>query len=316
MLDADIMQRAAMRHGVLSVDDLLHEFGRTRASISRARRAGLIIDMMPGVVRLVSSTDTFLGRCHALQLRFGDVGFLSGWTAGRLMGLRAMRREPVFLTVRHGVRRASPPWATMHLTRWFDDDVERWLHTDGLITASPMRTLWSLAAEFNQHRFERAAEDAWHLGLITPAEAATYLERHRCRGKDGVLRLEGWLERAAGHERPAQSNLERHFLHALERRSLPPPERQHPLELPTGEIVHLDIAWPSIRLAIEPGASWWHGGDLAMRRDQARDRACGEVGWYIVRFDESVTGDIEGAVGEVARIYHRRRADLRNGARS
>lgn len=315
VLDAHIMQRAAVRHGVLSTKELVHEFGRTRASISRARHAGIIIDVLPGVVRLTSSADTFLGRCHALQIRFGDVGVLSGWTAGRLMGLRAMRREPMFLTVREGVRRSPPPWAALHLTRWFDDDVERWRHPDGLVTASPMRTLWSLAALFNQHRFERAAEDAWHLGLVTPAEAAIYLDQHRCRGKDGVLRLETWLERSAGHDRPAQSNLERHLLQALERQALPIPARQHSLELATGEIVHLDIAWPTIRLAVEPGASWWHGGDLGMGRDQARDRACGEVGWQVVRFDETARNDIDGAAAEVARIYHRRRADLRNGAR-
>jgi len=316
VLDADVMQRAAVRHGVLSIDELVHEFGRTRASISRARRAGIILDMVPGVVRLTSSADTFLGRCHALQLRFGDVGFLNGWTAGRLMGLRAMPREPMFVTVRHGVRRAPPSWTALHFTQWFDDDVERWRHPDGLVTASPMRTLWSLAAAFNQHRFERAAEDAWHLGLATPTEAATYLDRHRCRGKDGVLRLETWLDRAAALERPAQSNLERHFLQALEGGSLPAPERQYPLELANGEIIHLDIAWPSIRFAVEPGAAWWHGGDLGAQRDQARDRACGEVGWHVVRFDEAARRNIDGAAAEVARIYHRRRTDLRNGAGS
>ena len=31
---------------------------------------------------------------------------------------------------------------------------------------------------------------------------------------------------------------------------------------------------------------WWHGGDARQRLDQARDAACGEVGWQIVRFDE------------------------------
>lgn len=316
MLDSHVMRRAALRHGVLSIDELVREFGRSPASVSRARRAGIILDVLPGVVRLTSSADTFLGRCHALQLRFGDVGFLSGWTAGRLMGMRAMPREPLFMTVRHGVRRSAPPWAGVHLTRWFDDDVDRWRHPDGLVTASPMRTLWSLAAAFNQHRFERAAEDAWHLGLASPAEAAIYLDRHRCRGKDGVLRIETWLERAAGHERPAQSNLERDFLHALERCALPVPERQFPVELATGEVIHLDIAWPSIRFAVEPGAAWWHGGDLGAQRDQARDRACGEVGWHVVRFDETARDDIDGAAAEVTRIYHRRRADLRNGARS
>jgi hypothetical protein len=40
------------------------------------------------------------------------------------------------------------------------------------------------------------------------------------------------------------------------------------------------------------------------------------VGWQIVRFDESARHDLDAAAAEVVRIYHRRRADLRNGARS
>ena len=45
---------------------------------------------------------------------------------------------------------------------------------------------------------------------------------------------------------------------------LPEPIRQHPLLLLTGELIHLDIAWPEVRLAVEPGHSWWHGGDTRM----------------------------------------------------
>ncbi len=176
-----------------------------------------------------------------------------------------------------------------------------------------MRTLFGLAAEFNQFRFERAAEDAWHLGLFTPGEFAEYLELHRCRGKDGVATIERWLERCNAVSRPAQSGLELDAIEALDRIGLPRPERQYPLLLAGGEIIHLDIAWPAIRFAVEPGASWWHGGDLGQRRDQDRDRECGEVGWLISRFDESMRNDLLGAARQIARIHARRTHDLRTG---
>ena len=73
------------------------------------------------------------------------------------------------------------------------------LTDSALLVATPMRMLFGLADAFNQFRFERAAEDAWHRGLITPSEAAEYLERHRCRGKDGVSTIERWLERTEAH---------------------------------------------------------------------------------------------------------------------
>ncbi len=183
---------------------------------------------------------------------------------------------------------------------------------DGLMVVHPVRMLFGLAAAFNQYRFERAAEDAWHLGLVTPELADDYLERHRCRGKDGVSTFEAWLERARTQRRPSQSELERTLLEALDRIGLPTPERQHPLALSSGDTIHLDIAWPDVRLAVEPGSSWWHGGDAGQRRDQRRDRACNEAGWMVVRFDDTMRSDAAAAARQVDRIHRRRTADLRN----
>ncbi len=57
--------------------------------------------------------------------------------------------------------------------------------------------LFGLAGQFNQHRFERAAEDVWHKGLATPEEAWAYLEAIRRSGRGGVKRMADWLEKAA-----------------------------------------------------------------------------------------------------------------------
>ncbi len=250
-------------------------------------------------------------RAMAVQLWFKPVGYLNGWTAGRLAGLRKMPAHPIHVTVPTSVHRRSPGWIDCHRSRWYDD-ADRMLRPDGLVVATPMRMLFSLAAAFNQFRFERAAEDAWHLGLITPTGAWDYLEEHRCRGKDGVATFERWLERALEHGRPTQSDLERALLEAIERRPLPVPERQFPLRLANGETVHLDIAWPDIRLAVEPGASWWHGGDDRQRLDQNRDRACAEVGWMTLRFDETLREHPDRAADQVERVHAQRTRELRN----
>ena len=110
-------------------------------------------------------------------------------------------------------------------------------------------------------------------------------------------------------DRPAQSGFELDLLDMIEHAGLPTPARQHPLVLPSGETIHLDVAWPDVRLAIEPGHSWWHGGDLAQRRDQARDRACGAVGWMVVRFDEDARRDPVATAAELVAVYRRRLAD-------
>ena len=80
----------------------------------------------------------------------------------------------------------------------------------------------------------------------------------------------------------------------------PTPKRQHP-DHPgdRARSIHLDIAWPEVRLAVEPGHSWWHGGELRQLRDEARDRACGVVGWHVIRFGEDVRGDLAAAHASV-----------------
>lgn len=84
------------------------------------------------------------------------------------------------------------------------------------------------------------------------------------------------------------------------------PQRQHPLVLPSGEVIHLDLAWPEARLGVEPGATFWHMGDVKTRTDFARDRACDELGWRILRYDEVELRDLEGCARQVATIYAQR----------
>jgi len=129
-----------------------------------------------------------------------------------------------------------------------------------------------------------------------------------------VIGLETWLERSLGRNRPTQSNLERRLIEALETEGLPSPECQHPLMLANGEVIHLDIAWPEVRLAVEPGDGWFHSGNFAVRRDQARDRACVELGWQVIRFDESIRSDFVSAARQIRNIYTLRLPQLRNGA--
>ena len=156
---------------------------------------------------------------------------------------------------------------------------------------------------FNQHRFQRAAEDCWHLQLVTPDDAADYLAAIRRQGRTGVKTFEHWLEHTSLRTRPSQSGLELDVLEAVRRAGLPEPERQFPLALRTGEVIHLDLAWPNARLGVEPGHTWWHGGDAGMRADEARRRACDEVGWHIVPCTEKVRDDL-AAFGLQVRIIH------------
>jgi hypothetical protein len=302
------MDLLARQHGVVSRRQFLSVEGVEKSAIHRARRSGWLIPVTRQTYRIRSSPDSFAARCQAVSLELGEVGFLSGQTAARIYGLRQMSGLRIDVIVPHNLRPTLPVWADIRVTSWYsaaDRDHAR----QDIAVATPLRMLFSLAASFNQYRFERAAEDAWHLGLVSPSQANEYLELHRCRGKDGVLRVERWLEHALPRDRPSQSGLELDLLDAIRCIGLPLPERQYPVTLIDGEVVHVDIAWPHIRLGIEPGAMWWHGGDARQRIDQARDVSCGEVGWQILRFDESLKREPIEAARRIERVY-RSRASL------
>lgn len=306
----DVMQLLGRQHWVADVSQLL-ELGISTRTLARARRVRLLNPLLPGIVHLASASLTTESRAMGLQLYAAAPSFISGHTAGLLLGLRAMPRQPVQITVPQQRHLRLPRWAKAVRSSWIDDDLDLVERPDGLRIAHPMRMLFGLAGQFGQHRLERAAEDAWHLGLIRPDDAADYLQRIRRSGRGGVLRYELWITRALDRARPSQSQFETKVLQALRRTGLPEPERQHELTLPSGELIHVDLAWPAARLGVEPGHSWWHGGDLAMERDQARDVACDMIGWRILRYSESALQDLPRVGREVAAIYRERLASLR-----
>ncbi len=121
-----------------------------------------------------------------------------------------------------------------------------------------------------------------------------------------MTRFDRWLQRVEHSRRPSQSGFELDVLDEIRRVGLPEPARQHELVLPSGERIHVDLAWPPVRLGVEPGHSWWHGGDLGQRRDQARDRACDAIGWRIVRFDEEDRKDLARVGRELVAIHTER----------
>lgn len=314
-MDRCVVEFLAHHHWVASTAQL-RAIGVSKTALQHARRTGLLSTPVRGVVALAAADLTLEGLALAAQLATGREAFVSGPTAGALHGLRAMPRVRVELTIRETRRLSPPPWCRLVRTSWIEDERDVLVRADGLRVASPLRMLFGLAGQFNQHRFERAAEDAWHKNLVTPGSAAEFLAEIRRSGRGGVTRFERWLEKTAVRTRPSHTALELDFVDFIDRVGLPTPQRQHPLRLLTGELIHLDIAWPDARLAVEPGHSWWHGGDLRQRLDQARDRACTAVGWLVVRYDEEARRDPLRTARELLAIYNRRVSDLGGSSES
>lgn len=298
----------ARQHGVARDQQVL-DIGMTRRTLGRRLQSGVFRRVTPGVVARAGQRRTFEARSMAAQLLLGERSFLDGPTAGAMYGLRRMARSPVWASTDARIHVDVPAWIRASTRTWVDSgDVTS---RGPFRIASPTRMLLTLAATTTPDRFEQIAEDAWHLGLATPGAIRTYVERVRRPGRRGVGALDKWLETVADRRRPAQSGLELDVISAIRAAGLPEPTRQHPVVLGDASVVHLDVAWPDVRLAVEPGHSWWHGGDAKMHADQARDRACGEQGWHVVRLDESLASDLAAVGAQLARIHGARAARLR-----
>lgn len=307
MLSAPVLHLFGRQFGV-AASDQLEALGVSSWALSRARRSGIVEPVMPNIVRLAGTPDADASRRMALVLAGRDDGCLADVTAGDLWGLRKMPPTRHTLLVRQHRTVSAPEWARVIRTSWPDESMVTL--ADGLRVTSPLRTLFMLAGHFGPARFEHAAEDAWHRGLIHPDEARAYLAEVRRSGRRGVRRFEQWLEVVGDRSRASQSGLELDLAQALERLGLPRPHRQHPLELLNGVTIHIDLAWPPVRLGLEPGHSWWHGGNERMRQDYERDLECDLIGWRIVRFDEVQLRDIERCARQVAELYRRRLTQL------
>lgn len=303
MENSEVVAVIRGQFGVASVAQLIG-CGVSTRTVRRARDRGALVEMLRGVLRSAAFPDTFEARAMAALLACGPHSFLSGTTAGAVHGLRSMPRHRIAVTA-PGRRYAQwPRWVDVSSTGWLEP--RHLVRRGPLRISSPLRTLLELAAEFNDYRFERAAEDAWNLKLVTPADAAEFLKAARASGRHGVTRFERWLRSTIDRDRASQSSLEMTVLDAIRRAGLPEPQRQFPLTLPNGEVIHLDLAWPDRLIGVEPGHSWWHGGRLQMAADAARDRACGELGWLIVRFDEDACRDIRSVGAQLRRIHAHR----------
>lgn len=303
ILSPAVLHLVGRQHGLATRRQLLEHLSSRQ--LRRAVNLGLFVHELPTVKRLAGMPTTPDLRVMALSLYAGTSGFVGGYTAAREHGITCVPKQTFEVMINEVRAPELPSWATVTRTSWRLAMDRREL-ADGRVISSPLRTLLRCGALCSDVRFEKIAEQMWHRDLITPAEAATYLRDVRRSGRSGVARFERWLEQAIERPRPSQSGLEVDLVDALRAVNLPTPTRQFALLLGNGETIHLDVSWPKIRLGVEPGANWWHGGNSGSRRDHQRDRACDEISWRILRFDEVELRDVRACARQVATIYRER----------
>ncbi len=307
-LSADLAAAVAMRHGVVTLPELIAD-GLSTHAIRRLVTARVLMRCHESVYRLATSPDTFEARCAAVSAADPTV-VVTGRAAGRIWGFRHIGRpatDPIVL-VGHGSHAVSGRVIIRRTNVLTPDD---WVtRQDGIRIASPPRAWFDCARDLTDDMFEQLTE--WVLDQHAGVPTLWAMRRHMdSGGRPGLARVNRVLSKRPTWQRPTDSKLEWTVLDALERRGVRGLIRQHPIRLPDGVTVHPDGALPDIRWAVEVDHVTWHGGRIDAQRDKARDRQLRRIGWQVDRVtDHDVRTRLTAAISELVELIELRRRDL------
>lgn len=302
-LSAALTQQVAVRHGIVSKDELLAD-GFTQHSIRRLVDHRTIEAIHQGVYRMTTSPDTFEQRCAAACLADQSV-VITGRAAGQLWEFRHVGSCTVPIALVEHDRKPLARGVVLRRSNVIEDEdiVERF---DGIRIASPPRTWFDCARDLNDERFEMLTEWVLDHHAQVPTLWRT-VQRLNQQGRPGLARVRRVFSARSVWQKPAGSGLELKVLRALEVAGVPELVRQHPIKLPDGSVVHPDGAVPDLRWAVEIDHVTWHGGRFDAQYDKGRDRKLRKVRWQVERItDAELRDDFSATIAEVAELYQLR----------
>jgi len=216
----------------------------------------------------------------ALVLYLGDGSALSGRGAAYAYRLDGFRPYPEASTTGSKTARDFPGPAVVH--RVDHHLLAEITETRDLPVTTPRRTVLDLAA-LKHPRLGRALDEFIRRELLDLGQAWLYLEQEWQRGRRGTRILREELgSRTVGIE-PSDSDLKTRMRSILERRGLPPPVEEYPVAISMTD-VHIDLAYPDVRVGIELDSYSWHMDRRSFERDRERDNELRMLGWEILRF--------------------------------
>lgn len=280
----------------------LRAAGIAPSTITRQVAAGRLLRLARGVYALPGSEPTWARDLLALCLSLGDRVYASHRSAARLHGLDGVETQVLEVVSPRSLRVQRATAIVHHSTDLVPEDT---VVVDGLPVTSVARTLLDLGSVVRPGVLERAVDDALCRHLTTLEELECGLRRVGRQGRDGVGALRPLVAERTGQQGFTESALEARVLALVRSAGLPEPTLQHPVRLPDGTGIRLDLAWPAVLLAVECDGLAYHLGAQQLRWDDRRQNELVLLGWTVLR----VTHD------DATRFEARTRALLRRAWR-
>ncbi len=244
-------------------------------TIDRRCQAGMWERVLPGVYRIVGAATSWDQRVKAAEL--ASRGVTSHRAAAQIWNLQGINTGGPEVTVGY---RSSARLERVTVHRSADLVEAHVTERRGHRVTVPWRTLVDLGAVVRPHLVEVALHGALRHKLVTLDQLIVERAGIARRGRDGVGVMRLVLELQEGT--PPQLVFESQFLQLCRHLELPTPSRQVAVRDPSGVTIHLDFAWPSVKVAVEAVGWEWHSGRLAFEDDARRDAICASQGWTVV----------------------------------
>jgi very-short-patch-repair endonuclease len=224
---------------------------------------------------------------------------LSHDTAVRFLGLPADQRldgTRPHVTVPIGANLDRKAF-TVHVARLPPEDV---CVANGWNVTTPERTFLDIAAGLDYERLVVIGDAMLRAGMTTADALRARVDvAHRVRGVRFAREVVPFLD--SGAQSPPESILRWRF----HRVRLPPPRLQYPIQL-RGYVVHVDMAWPEARTALEyEGRQHAEADQFALDLD--RYTALASEGWLVLRAGSRDLANTDRLVRRVAATLRGRR---------
>lgn len=302
--DARTSQLLREQDGLISRDQLARE-GLDDAARRRRIRAGLLVPVLPGVYRSSVTMESWRQFVRATWMWLRGRGVLSHSTSASLLGLVESEMFPVEVTTSTHSLKAPSEQVVVHRVKSLEQRDLRLL--DGMGITTPLRTVVDLAGSLSQRRFEFVLDEACRRRLVAERPLREVLDRLAYKGRAGIKMLRHILDAGELLLPIPGSPFERRFIQFLDRRSLPPAERQFVIEDQNGNFVaRVDFAYPDLKVAIECDSKKHHFGRGDWERDLERHSRLTALGWFVIHISWDMLANrpdelealIRGALGQ------------------
>jgi Protein of unknown function (DUF559) len=289
-------------HGVVTRKELL-DLGLSPQQVKTALAHQELRRVQPGVFISDLFDDSFEQRAVVASIR----GFVvAKRSAARIWGLRRVGGiEPIEVMIPHG-KHHFPPEYVVYQTRALPavDITER---DDGIIVTTAERTVSDLANRTTTDRLEQHFDRSRREGTSSHEHVFETVDRRTGHGHRGSSRLRLACELAWADHDVGDSTLELQVTQALRNAGFPSPVPQYGWKTPAGPMIHIDLAYPTERIAIEVDGP--HHQDRSARQDDRwRDTQYRLGGWTPLRVDaDEVHTNLQPFFDALSQTLHYRR---------